>query len=264
MFFENLINNAQLFFLVFARIVALLMMAPLFNSQSMPGIARVGLALLTAVAVFPRAQMLGYPVPLDSGTVWVFLMIGEVMVGLIIAFFLVLIFSTFQVAGQFFSIQMGFGASQVFDPMAQIQIPLMGQFFNMIALYVFLVIDGFPKLFIIGIGRSFDVLTAGDILVQQKFLTDFFVGTFSGLFAQALIIALPMVGTLFLISVTTGLLAKAAPQMNLLMIGFPIQIGVAFVIIILCVPLLVNHFAGILSGALDGLAHLISETGGPP
>ncbi len=264
MYLESLVANAQLFFLVFARIIALLMVAPLVNSSAVKGIARVGLALLTAAAVFPKALALGYPVPLDHGLTWIFLLAGEAMVGIIMGYFLVVIFSAFQVSGQFFSLQMGFGASQVFDPLAQVQIPLMGQFFNLIAMYIFLAIDGFQKLFILGIARSFEVLTAGEMLARPDALKDFVMGGFTGLFAQALIIAFPILGTLFLISVTTGLLAKAAPQMNLLMIGFPIQIGVAFMMIMLCMPFLVEAFAGIIQGGLNALAELISLAGGSP
>ncbi len=264
MYLETLVNNAQLYFLVFARVIALLMIAPLFNSSALKGVARVGLALLTAAAVFPKALALGYPVPLEHGLAWVLLLGGEVLVGVIMGFFLVMIFSAFQISGQFFSLQMGFGASQVFDPLAQVQIPLMGQFFNLIAMYIFLAIDGFPKLFLLGISRSFEVMTAGDLLAHQEGLKDFFVQGFTGLFQQALIIAFPILGTLFLISVTTGLLAKAAPQMNLLMIGFPIQISIAFLMIMLCMPFLVETFGAILNGALQALAEMISQAGGAP
>ena len=54
-------------------------------------------------------------------------------IGILIGFLVLMVFSIFQIAGQFFSLQMGFGAAEVFDPVAQIQIPLLGQFFNLLA-----------------------------------------------------------------------------------------------------------------------------------
>ena len=74
---------------------------------------------------------------------------------------------------------------------------------------------------------------------------------------QALTISFPILGTLVLVYVTMGLLAKAAPQMNLLLMGFPIAIGTAFIILILLMPLLVGTFSRLIDGGFDTLATII-------
>ena len=73
-------------------------------------------------------------------------MIGEALIGVITGFFINMIFSTFSSAGQFFSYQMGFGASEVYDALAQIENPLLGQYLNLIAMLVFLQINSFQTL----------------------------------------------------------------------------------------------------------------------
>ena len=184
------------------------------------------------------------------------------MIGIVIGFFLSLVYTAFQVAGQFFSLQMGFGASQVFDPLAQIEVPLLGQFLNVVAMFVFVSIQGFQRVFIIGVQNSFQAMRAVDIATYRADFYGLLMDGFLGLFQQALIISFPILGTLFLISLTTGLLAKAAPQMNLLMLGFPISIGTAFIVMFLALPFIMNSFDAIITMSFDNLLQVIRAVGG--
>jgi flagellar biosynthesis protein FliR len=261
MFFDTFAENAQLFFLIFVRIMALVVTAPLISSRSIPLVARIGLALFAAIAVFPMVQESGYPIP-DTGLEYAALVVGEIMVGIILGFILVIIYSAFLLAGQFFSLQMGFGASQVFDPLAQIQIPIMGQFLNIIAMFIFVLIGGFQRIFLAGVLRSFEKVQVYDFITQRNYIFRLFLGSLGNLFEQALIISLPILGTLFLVSISVGLLAKAAPQMNLLMLGFPVAIGVAFTIIFLSFPFLAEAFAKIIDASFYKIMELIDQTGG--
>src|SRR5512147_2149526 len=133
---ETFILNFQLYLIIIFRIYAMLQTAPLFSSGSVPQVAKMGICLFTAVVLFPGVQQRGYALPEDFLS-YGLLLVGEALIGIIIGFFLTLIYSAFQVAGELFSLQMGFGASEVFDPLAQIEIPILGQFFNLVAMYVF-------------------------------------------------------------------------------------------------------------------------------
>lgn len=238
---NQLVANSQLFFLLIVRIMAMLQFAPLLNSGSIPSMAKVALSLLAASLVFPMVQASGYPIP-DSGLAYAFLVVGEAMIGVIMGFMLAIVYAAFQTAGQMFSLQMGFGASQVFDPLAQIEIPLLGQFLNIVAMFVFVFTAGFQRIFLTGVYYSFQAVRAADlVLLREDILVSMLLGL-SSLFENALIISFPILGTLFLVQVVMGLLAKAAPQMNLLMLGFPLSIGVAFIILLVTVPFLMAAF----------------------
>jgi flagellar biosynthetic protein FliR len=219
--------------------------APLLSSDAIPEIGKMGLALFASIVVFPWVYAMGFPIP-ENIVDYFLLVIGELLIGIIIGFFLAIIYIAFQVAGKFFSLQMGFDASSVFDPLAQIEVPLMGQLFNLIGMFAFLSIGGFQKLFLAGVYKSFKSLKAYDLVKGKGFLLNYFIGSLGSLFENALTIALPILGTLFIVSVCMGLLAKAAPQMNLLMLGFPIAIGVAFLLLFFFIPFMV-----------DACAHLI-------
>lgn len=256
MFFESIAQNSEVYFLIFARIIALFMTTPILSSQSVPSVVRNSLALMITIVIFPFAK--DYIVP-EAGIAFIFIAIGEVALGVITGFFITLIFSVFQLSGQMFAVQMGFGASQVFDPMAQVQIPVIGQLFNFVALFIFVTTGAFQKIFIIGIVRSIEFVKATDLFVQQEFLLDRALFAFSSLFSQALIIAFPILGTLILLSVTMGLLAKASPQMNLMMVGFPIQITVGFAMITFSLPFLIEKFTILLDNNFYFIAEIFSK-----
>lgn len=245
---DGLVNNAQIFFLIFARVIMIVEIAPLFSSGGIPQLAKIGLALLTSTLLLPGMIGTYSPVP-QTVLEYVLLLTGEALVGVVIAFFLVVIFAAFQVAGEFFSLPMGFGASEVFDPMAQVEIPLMGQYFNTAAMFVFLSVGGFQKIFLTGIAGSFHSVRAIDFAVYHADIASLLISSLSHLFEQAFIISLPILGTLFLVQITLGLLAKAAPQLNLLMLGFPISITVAFLVILFTLPVIMGFFGKVIDAS---------------
>jgi len=259
--FGELVGYAQVFLLVLVRVYAILRIAPLFSTEGTPGIVRTGLSFFTAAAVLPGVLEVGYPIP-EEGLQYALLLVGEALIGIITGFVLQIVYASFQIAGQFFSLQMGFGASQVFDPLGQVEIPVMGQFLNLVAMFTFVSVGGFQKIFLHGVESSITTVRAVDfVLAKDYILRTMFLGI-GRIFEQGLVIAFPILGTLFLVSITMGLLAKAAPQMNLLMLGFPIAIGVAYIVILLIMPLLVATFSKIIDGSFEMIGRIFAAARG--
>jgi flagellar biosynthetic protein FliR len=257
---EALVTNIRLFLLVFFRIIAMVELAPLLSSASIPQLAKIGLSFFTAAAVFPGVLASNYAIPandLDYGL----LVLGEVAIGLLLGFLLLLIFSAFQLAGQFFSLQMGFGASEVFDPLSQIEVPLMGEFLNLIAMLVFIAISGTGKFLLVGVQQSFDHLRALDLVTHREGVVQLLVGGLGGLFQSALTISFPILGTLILVSIVMGLMAKAAPQMDVLTMGFPLSIGVTFILLFATLPFLMTAFERIIDGGFQTIGSFIAGAG---
>lgn len=259
--FSFLLQKAPLFFLVAVRIFAMIASAPLLSTRAVPRIAQIGLAGLVAFLVLPLADSTMLTVS-NFSIQYVLLIIGEGLIGVLTGFFLSIIFSTFSTAGQFFSYQMGFGASEVYDALAQIENPLMGQFLNFIAVLIFLQIKGFQTLFLSGVLRSFQTINCFIFMEKQAVLSSFFLHQLSLLFLNAIIIAMPIMGTLFLIHVSMGLLSKAAPQMNLLSEGFPITILLTFFLLSVTLPFMVNLFLHILQDGVAAFEALLRQAGG--
>ncbi|MDC7222411.1 MAG: flagellar biosynthetic protein FliR [Spirochaetales bacterium] len=251
--FQDLLRDGQTALLVFARIMALFMVAPFFSSSAFPGYARVMLAFFTAAACY---SLVDYALP-GNGIEFVMMIFLELLLGVVMGMIMQIVFTVFQVAGQMFSVQMGFGASSTYDPLSQVEMPLVGQFFNLIAMYLFITIGGMRNLFIKGIYNSFQALTGAYILTHPDFLQLFFTGALGGIFQQAIVMAFPVIGTLLLVSLTTGLLAKAAPNMNLLMLGFPIQIGLGFLMLFMASPFIISKMAQVFDWGFDLIHRLL-------
>lgn len=246
----------SLFLLLAARVLALVETAPLLSSESVPQVAKLGLAGFAAAACFPAVKAAGYPLPAD-GAAYALLLVGEALIGVIMGFFLTILFSAFGMAGQFYSLQIGFGASETYDPLSEVEIPVMGQFLNLVAMFVFVATSGFQKLFIVGVQGSFKAMRAIDLVARKDDLVQFLAKATGALFVQSLVLSLPVLGTLFIISVALGLLSKAAPQMNLLTEGFPISLIVTFVIMFTALPLMMEAFSRLIEAGFGDLARLV-------
>ncbi|MDR1363231.1 MAG: flagellar biosynthetic protein FliR, partial [Spirochaetaceae bacterium] len=190
------------------------------------------------------------------------LLIGEGVIGIIIGFLMTIIFAAASSAGQFFSLQMGFGASETFDPLAQIENPLLGQYLNIVAMLTFILIGGMQTMFLGGFAASVKSLNIIELVNGRENIILTLTGGLSRLFIDAIVISMPILGTLLLTSLATGLISKAAPQINILSEGFPISISVAFLLIMATLPFMVEALSRILESGFRSLQDIYIQVGG--
>jgi len=233
------VYNFQVFLLILLRMNSMFVIAPFFSSGIIPFRLKAILSFLITLVIFPVIAANGYDVSGNTG-VYYLLILKEIAIGLYIGFILTVIFAAFQLAGQYFAVQMGFGFSEVLDPLAQVSVPIVGQLKNLLALLVFLAINGHHFL-IEAVVRSYELVPVFDIsqMASGKMI-EYIMYTFSGMFVIAMKIALPVMGTIFLIEVSLGILGKAAPQMNIMMMGFPFKIVAGFGILLVSIPMIIR------------------------
>ena len=268
---DNILLFGPAFLLIAIRAFVMIQTAPLLSSEGIPMTAKIALAGFTAFTVMPTAEMFtaaGNAAGLASdlrlepfGLRFALLLIGEGLIGLIMGFYITIIFAAFSTAGQFFSLQMGFGASETFDPLSQIENPLMGQFLNLVSMLVFVVIGGFHQLFLGGFWRSVQTINIVSLVEGRESVISMLVSGLPQLFLDAMIISMPIIGTLFLTSLTTGLISKAAPQINILSEGFPISITVAFLLIFASLPFMIEAFTRVLDSGFENIQTLYTQIG---
>jgi len=259
----QIVERAPVFLLVAVRCFALLMTLPMFSMRSVPRVAKIALAGYMAYIVMPQANFGVYAKFIASdGTFtidYVLLLAGEAMIGVITGFYITIIFSAFSTAGQFFAFQMGFSASEVYDSMSQVENPLMGQYLNLIAMLIFLQSHWFQKLFLEGLVSSFRSISAFSLVTGRDKIVHFMLSGLTDLFADALIISLPLLGTLFLVTLCMGILSKAAPQMNLLSEGFPVMMLLSFFLISALMPVLCDYFMRAFNVGFSRLGELFTQ-----
>jgi flagellar biosynthesis protein FliR len=263
---DRIVAQAPVFLLVAVRCFALLMTLPLFSMRSVSRIAKIALAGYMAYIILPFAGFSAYTqyIAKDGSfnLIYIMLLTGEAMIGVIMGFYITIIFSAFSTAGQFFAFQMGLSASEVYDSMSQVENPLMGQYLNLVAMLIFMQNHWFQKLFLKGLVGSFTTMNVFKLLDAREKIVKFLVGGLTQLFADALVISLPVLGTLMLVTVCMAILSRAAPQMNLLSEGFSIMLLVAFFIITVLMPSLCDFFERSFNSGITSLIQLFSAEGG--
>ena len=158
----------------------------------------------------------------------------DAAIGLAIAFAVRLIFTAVQVAGTMVDFQMGFGVVNVIDPQTQAQVSITAQFQNILAVLIFLASDAHH--FIIGaVVQSFDLINLAQVDFSNV-TPELILRYFSTMFVIAIKIAAPIMAILFFLSVGLGLVARTVPQMNVFIVGFPLQIGVGLLMVALAMP----------------------------
>lgn len=222
----------------FCRIAGLLTAMAIYGTRSVPARVRLLLAIFITVAAAPVLPAMP-DVPLFSGASFM-ITAQELVIGLMLGFISRLLLEVFVVAGQLVSLQTGLGFGSLVDPMNGASVPLISQAFLIIATLLFLAFDG-HLLFIELVIKSFHTVpVATDSLARIDFLAVAEWG--SWLFAGGLLVSLAAVLALLMLNLAFGVLTRAAPQLNLFVIGFPATMVVGFILLWLLSGDLLRHF----------------------
>jgi len=221
----------------FTRILALIAAAPITSRPEFPNRAKVGLAVLISLVVAPSLPVL----PQIDPASWagLFLLANELAIGVALGFMMRLVFTAVEMAADLMGLQMGLGFAQFYDISAAAQIPVLGRFFSFAALLIFLAIDGHLLLFAV-LSESFTTLPIGGGTSDVFWKT---LASYGGnMVYAALSLALPVIAALLVTNLSLGVLTRAAPQLNIFAVGFPITLMVGLVAAILSITYLLPVF----------------------
>ncbi len=262
---NQIVDFAPFFLLVAARCAGLIFTLPFFSMRTVSRVAKVAFVGYLSYLLMSYADFSAYKTFINGDGAftlyYIALIAGEAMIGVIIGFYVSMILAAFSTGAQFFAFQMGFSAASTYDSLSQVENPLLGQYFNLVAMIIFMQNKWFQKLFIQGLAKSLETLNVFALIDGREKIMAFLLKGLTELFADALIISLPVMGILLLITICTGLLSKAAPQMNLLSEGFPIMILLAFLLISMMFNSLCNFFANSFESGFAALFSLLKAVG---
>jgi flagellar biosynthetic protein FliR len=228
------LERFDVFLLVLLRVGALMVVAPIFGHRHWLARAKVGLAVMVTVVLFPMVA--DQPLDLPTGIFpYAFLMVLEVLMGVVLGFTVLLLFVAIQFAGQLAGLQMGFGIVNVIDPQSSNQVSIIGQFLNILAILLLLTLDG-HHMILSGLVTSFETIPLGGVSFQDGLMFKLMDLT-AQVFIIAVKISAPILMALFLVTAAMGVLARTVPQMNVFLIGFPLQIGVGLAALVIALPM---------------------------
>ena len=251
------LSNAQIgawvssFLLPMFRIASLLMVMPIIGTQLVPTRVRLYLALAITVVIVPTLP----PMPeVDALNLRSLLLIGqEVLIGAMFGFMLQLFFHVYTVIGQILSIQMGIGLAAMVDPANGISVPVLGQLLTMLTTLLFLAMNGHLVVFEV-IAESFVTLPVGSGMLVGHYWE--LVGKLSWVLGAGLLISLPVVTALLVVNLAFGVMTRAAPQLNIFSVGFPLTLTFGLVVVWIGMADTLNQYQNLSSVALAMLRDL--------
>ncbi|MBX7256132.1 MAG: flagellar biosynthetic protein FliR [Candidatus Hydrogenedentes bacterium] len=218
----------KVFLLVVVRFSGLIMTAPVIGSRNFPTTAKIGLVGLTAMLITPAIGRLDTPIP-DDAVGFALYGMGELLIGIVIGFVMTLTFAAIQVAGQILDMMSGFSLINVFNPALETQVPIFGFFLFLLAALYLLVLDA-HHLMIRALAASFETIPLGGFQANPALLWE--VSSWGrAMFYDGIMIAAPAVGALLLAYLTMGLLSRLIPQVHLFVVGFPVTIAMALLLV---------------------------------
>ena len=182
----------------------------------------------------------------------VFILVQQVLIGAAIGFSVRIVFSSIELAGDLIGLQMGLGFAVFYSPNSNANLPVVAQIFGMYALLILLAMDG--HLMIIDVlARTFELLPIENG-VGQGMNTAGLMAKAATIFSYGVLLALPLVVTLFVVNLALGILTRAAPQLNLFAIGFPLTLGLGIFLLSMAMPSIGALIQRILDSALEAMA----------
>jgi len=236
------------------RILAMVSTSPVLGNQQVPKRVKIGLSVLLAIIIAPTIPII--PQVAIGSPQGLLIIIQQIIIGVAMGFTMRLIFTAIEMAGELAGLQMGLGCASFYDPVNSSYSPIVARWLGMIAILAFLATNGHLYM-LSALAESFATLPIGSAMSSNGFYS---VASWGGsIFAFGLQIALPIVAALLITNIALGILTRAAPQLNLFAVGFPITITIGFVVLALSMPYFIPLFDRLVQEGLRAITVLVNQ-----
>ncbi|MBL8469869.1 flagellar biosynthetic protein FliR [Methyloversatilis discipulorum] len=214
-----------------ARIMGLIATAPILSNRAIPARIRMGFGAAMTLALIPALPPSGLVVGSWPGLL---ALLQQMLIGIALGFSMRVVFTAIDLAGELIGLQMGLGFAMFYDPDNAAQSPVISEFLGLLAMLVFLSINGHLMLLAV-IGNSFEWWPVGaDLFPANGWMAIARWG--STIFSAGVMLALPVIAALLVVNIALAVLTRAAPTLNLFAIGFPVTLIAGFVMLLLSMP----------------------------
>jgi flagellar biosynthesis protein FliR len=238
------------------RVGGLVLAAPLFSAKMMPTTLKTAIVVVLSWLLHPMALgAVRGDVLLTPGHV-----IGEMMVGLAMGLGAAVLIGAAEAMGDLLAVHIGLSGASAVDPLTQVSVPVLGQFANLFAVTLMLSVDGHITM-LSALARSLQMLPVGsDVDLASGAAAMVAMG--STLFVLGLRFAAPVLATVLLANVSLAILTRAAPQLNILSIAFPIQIAAGLFAFAASIPAIGTFYLGWDGVYADLVGNVMAAFGG--
>lgn len=234
-----------IYFWPFVRIAAMIMAVPILGTRMIPARIKIMIALGLTVAVAPLIPKA--PAVEILSLNGFMLILVQMLIGVAMGFILNLVFAAFVLCGQIIGMTMGLGFASMNDPITGVVVPTVGQFYTIFVTLAFFSLNGHHILFEV-MADSFVGLPVGFEMLSMDAVWAI-VSWASKMFGGAMLVALPAVASMLVVNLGFGIMTRAAPQLNIFAVGFPVIMSIGFVVILMSLPSVIPQFERLLAEA---------------
>ena len=238
----------------FVRISAMMMAAPVFGARMMPVRIRIMMAMAISAVTVPLMPPVPAVDPISFAAAGVLLQ--QIIIGVAMGFIVQMVFQSLVIAGEAIASTMGLGFARMVDPANGVQVPVISQFFVVMATLLFVILNGHLLLIQLVI-RSFEIIPIGETGMSLPGFRAV-VSWGSQMFIGGLMIALPAVTALLIVNISMGVITRAAPQLNIFAVGFPLMILLGFIFLSATLPSVFAQFTQMLMESFEYITHALS------
>jgi flagellar biosynthesis protein FliR len=237
------------------RVSGIFVISPIFGNENMPMTTRVGFVTLISLILLPVVGGTAM-IEVTSMGIFVYYAVQELMIGIAIGFAGAVYFSVSFLAGTMLDRQTGLALANAVDPLSDSEIPILGSFYNILFVFLFLSING-HHMFIRALSDSYQLLPVGHTIVLSDETLLLVISYFRDLMILAFILSAPVVVTSFLANVVLGIFAKTMPQINVFVVGMPLRIVVGMLTIWVTVQAVIPFSEGLFDRMFKGIYQLM-------
>ncbi len=230
-----------------SRILGLIAAAPFFGNLGIPVRVKIGLGVMLSIIIAPTVPAMPAADPMSMAGLLI--VIQQMIIGLSMGFAMRIVFAAVEMAGEITGLTMGFGFATFFDPQTRARSSAISQFLSLLALMIFLALN-IHLMLLTTLAESFIMLPISALPMGGSGFQQ--IANWGGLiFSSGVQLALPLIAALLITNISLGILTRAAPQLNLFGIGFPITLSVGFIVLGLVLPYLTTPLGRLFQEALD-------------
>ncbi len=242
------------------RILGLIAVAPVFGNTSVPVQVKIGIGVMLTLIVAPTLPALPTVDPMSLPGLLI--LVQQLIIGLGMGFAMRIIFAGVEMAGTITGMTMGLSFASFFDPQSQGQSNFISQFMALFATLAFLAVNGHLLLLSV-LAHSFSTLPISTSPMGAQIFKQ--MADWGGIiFSAGVQLSLPMVAALLITNIALGILTRAAPQLNLFGIGFPITLTIGFVVIGLALPYLTTPLERLFQQGIEMSGQIVAPSSRVP
>lgn len=234
------------------RIMGLIAVAPLFGNRSIPARVKVALGIMLALIIAPGLS--GLPAMDPMSLPGVLILVQQLLIGLAMGFAMRIVLAAIEMAGEITGMTMGLGFATFFDPQSRGRSSAISQFLALLTLMVYLATN-LHLVLLSTLADSFVTMPISELPLGGQMFQQ--LASWGGrIFSAGVQLSLPIVAALLITNIALGILTRASPQLNLFGIGFPITIGVGFIMIGLSLPYLATPLERLFQEGIEMIRQL--------